>query len=329
MTPTSHGLGRHVVGQRVVVRRMLPGETGPSGGPAMTDVLGVCESWLGGVVTVRREDGSAVEIRTADIVSGKPVPPRPSRLAAFTDDEVEAHAAGLFTPREVEQLGGWRLRFTGGRHGRANSVLPLGDPEVPLDQALARVDDFYAAHGRRPVVQSVVGSPLQVALEERGWVRLRPEEADNDVMLAGVAAASRRLAGIDTGAVTHATALSREWLVGNDGALANYDAVAASLRLPDAVFASVEEPDGQVARGRANVADGWALLADLTIRADRRRRGLARVIMADLTQWAAEQGASVLLLQVLADNEPARTLYGSLGFVRHHSYRHLTLPDGA
>jgi hypothetical protein len=45
----------------------------------MTDVLGTCESWEHGVVRVRREDGTVVEIATADIVSGKPVPPRPVR----------------------------------------------------------------------------------------------------------------------------------------------------------------------------------------------------------------------------------------------------------
>ena len=48
----------------------------------MTDVLGFCESWADGpdgLVVVRREDGSVVEIPIADIVSGKPVPPRPER----------------------------------------------------------------------------------------------------------------------------------------------------------------------------------------------------------------------------------------------------------
>ena len=67
------------MGHRVVVRRVLRDETGPSGGPAMTDVLGMCESWEDDVVTIRREDGSSVEIAVADIVSGKPVPPRPQR----------------------------------------------------------------------------------------------------------------------------------------------------------------------------------------------------------------------------------------------------------
>ncbi|MDQ3481140.1 MAG: hypothetical protein M3423_07405, partial [Actinomycetota bacterium] len=33
------------LGQRVVVRRLLSGERGPPGGPAMSDVLGILETW--------------------------------------------------------------------------------------------------------------------------------------------------------------------------------------------------------------------------------------------------------------------------------------------
>jgi hypothetical protein len=72
-------LGPHCVGRRVVVRRLLRDETGPSGGPAMTDVIGVMESWDEGVTTVRTKDGGLVTIEVADIVSGKPVPPPPDR----------------------------------------------------------------------------------------------------------------------------------------------------------------------------------------------------------------------------------------------------------
>ena len=45
----------------------------------MTDATGICESWTDGVVTLRIEDGTVLEIRTADIVAGKQVPPRPPR----------------------------------------------------------------------------------------------------------------------------------------------------------------------------------------------------------------------------------------------------------
>lgn len=86
-----HGLGPHVVGQRVVVRRIVEHETGPTGGPAFTDVLGVCERWSDGEAVVRRDDGDVVTIPTRLIVSGKPVPPRTSRLARITREEVDAH----------------------------------------------------------------------------------------------------------------------------------------------------------------------------------------------------------------------------------------------
>ena len=75
----AHRLGPHVVGTRVVVRRLLPAETGPSGGPAMTDVLGVCLRWSDGECVVQPESGPAVTIPLRLIVAGRPIPPPPPR----------------------------------------------------------------------------------------------------------------------------------------------------------------------------------------------------------------------------------------------------------
>lgn len=73
----NEGLGPHCVGRRVVVRRVLPGETGPSGGPAFTDVIGIMEGWDGATTTVVTKDGRRVTIPLELVVSGKPVPPPP------------------------------------------------------------------------------------------------------------------------------------------------------------------------------------------------------------------------------------------------------------
>jgi hypothetical protein len=69
-------LHRELIGQRVVVRRALPGEVGPSGGPALTDVVGVLEAWDDNSLSVRRESGEVVVIPLADVTAGKQVPPR-------------------------------------------------------------------------------------------------------------------------------------------------------------------------------------------------------------------------------------------------------------
>ncbi len=72
-------LHRGLIGQRVVVRRVVTGEVGPSGGPALTDVLGILEAWGDQTLSVRREGGELVTVPIADVVAGKQIPPRASR----------------------------------------------------------------------------------------------------------------------------------------------------------------------------------------------------------------------------------------------------------
>jgi len=62
------------VGRRVSLRRRLP--TGE-----YSDIVGVLESWSGGVLTVRRRSGELVEVPRDAVVAGKvvPSPPPPRR----------------------------------------------------------------------------------------------------------------------------------------------------------------------------------------------------------------------------------------------------------
>ncbi|MDQ3384082.1 MAG: hypothetical protein M3519_09915, partial [Actinomycetota bacterium] len=106
----NHGLGPHVVGRRVVVRRILRGETGPSGGPAMTDLLGVCTTWGDGVCVVQPETGAPVRIALVDIVSGKPVPARPSTRHRVTPRAAQVRGFALFDDLETRPVGDWVLR---------------------------------------------------------------------------------------------------------------------------------------------------------------------------------------------------------------------------
>ncbi|MGH3244303.1 MAG: hypothetical protein ACRDNL_28280 [Spirillospora sp.] len=60
------------VGRRISLRRRLP--TGE-----YSDVVGVLESWSGGVLAVRRRDGELVEIPEKIMVAAKVVPQEPPR----------------------------------------------------------------------------------------------------------------------------------------------------------------------------------------------------------------------------------------------------------
>jgi len=291
----AHRLGPHVVGTRVVVRRLLPGESGPSGGPAMTDVLGVCLRWSDGECVVQPESGPAVTIPLRLVVSGKPVPPRPSVRHRVAPREVHRHVASLWPDVSVEPLGEWVLRAAppvDGRHlRRANSALAMGDPGVPLPEALDRVLEFSARHERPPLAVVELGSDNEQALASLGWAAT--DLAPVHTQLAPVSRTLRGLGG----------APDDTWLA------ADGDRVEVRL--------------GELARGRAGVEGDWIGVHGVLVDPAHRRRGLARQVVAALLEWGAERGASTAWLHVESDNTPAVALWEAIGFRTHHDHRYV------
>jgi N-acetylglutamate synthase len=284
------------------VRRVLPGERGPSGGPAMTDVLGVCTAWGDGVCVVTPDSGGPpVTIRIADIVSGKPVPPRPSPRLRVSPREAQVRGFALFPDLELVEVpgpSGWLLRSSATATARrANSVLAFSSGPFGPDEVSAVVG-HYSALGKRPVAAVLGASDERDFLTGLGWV-LESHDADTLFQLASVAAVRRALTALDASAVELSV----------DGAL-------ASATIPG------------VALGFAAYAEDWVGFRGIEIAPEHRRQGLARVIMAALLEWAAELGATTAYLQVLGDNEPALALYEGLGFTTHHRYAYLTRPHG-
>lgn len=337
-SPTPSGLGPHVVGRRVVVRRMLPGESGPTGGPAFTDVLGILLRWAEGVAVVQPEEGPAVSIPVAEIVSGKPVPPRPSVRLRISPADAERRALAVWPAVESAALGDWVLRASGGYSTRANSVLAVGSPGLPVPEAASRVVAFYADRGLPALAQTVVGSGEQVALEGLGWVPARPGEDDTLFQVTSVAAARRSVRRLLRDVVPDVAAevdpeAGDAWLAGDERARAAGETALAVLEGPaDVGFVSVTGPDhalvakGRVARGSGAVPgdEDWAGITDVWVSPGRRRQGLGTVVMAAMLDWAAERGATTVFLQVRGDNPGAIAAYERLGFLTHHAYRYLT-----
>jgi hypothetical protein len=163
-------LGHSDVGRRVVVRRRLDVIEGRQ---FYGDVLGDLVSWADGVLVLRKRDGSLVSVNEADVVAGKPIPPPPAPRvprAPHTGETLARMAASGWPAVEIESLGDWWLQAADGFTGRANSVQPSGSPGMPLDEALERVQAFYAARGLPAWIQVVVDSPLESSLISRGWV---------------------------------------------------------------------------------------------------------------------------------------------------------------
>jgi ribosomal protein S18 acetylase RimI-like enzyme len=77
--------------------------------------------------------------------------------------------------------------------------------------------------------------------------------------------------------------------------------------------------DGETLRALAlvtRVSPGTAHLAQLAVRADARRQGVARMLVNDISEAAAAAGCAELTLLVAAENAAARKLYDALGFTK-------------
>lgn len=306
------------MGARVVVRRLVRGETGPSGGPAMTDTLGTCTAWGAGRCVVVREDGSAVEIPLADIVSGKPVPPRPSVRSRVPAVEVERHSFVLWPSMTLEEVGGWALRQappspSGRVLRRANSMLAMGDPGVPLAEATRRALEFYAAHSQQALAHVVPGSPEAEGLAALGWSPLG--DGDARCQVASVARALRA---------------SRAQLVPHHRSHDTPEVSPAARYIEDGLRLRVELVDGDgipTARGEGALDGDWVGISALQVEETRRRRGLGTAVVAELLDWAAGRGAVSAWLHVETGNAPAIAFHERLGFATHHPTGYLVGPS--
>ncbi|MFF4502035.1 GNAT family N-acetyltransferase [Streptomyces sp. NPDC001401] len=311
------------VGKRVSVRRLIE--------PAVpeekfTDTVGVLTSWDNGVLLITRKGGESVRIPESSLVAGKVVPSAPARRRgpAASYEELAHVASRAWRPVESEWLGEWELRAAGGFTRRANSVLPLGDPGVPLDEALSVVRRWYGDRGLPAYLQTATGAEgtqelLCAHLERRGWVR----EVTAELWVGALAPVADRAEG--AGVV-----LSRE---ADEAWLARYQRKGVSeiaLQVlgsgPSVWFATVPGEQAPQAIGRCVVDGRWASFAAVEVDPALRRRGLATTVMSALARRALDEGASAAWLQVEEDNAGARALYAGMGFAAHHAYHHYREP---
>ncbi|MFF4758541.1 GNAT family N-acetyltransferase [Streptomyces sp. NPDC001292] len=313
------------VGKRVSIRRLSePGAPGEK----FTDTVGVLTSWDNGVLVITRKSGETVRIEESSLVAGKVVPAAPARRRgpAATYEELARAAARAWRPVDSEPLGEWELRAAAGFTRRANSVLPLGDPGLPLDAALAAVRRWYGERGLPAYIQTATGAEgtqelLCAELERRGWVR----EVTAELWIGALAPVADRAEG--SGVVLSRTA-DEAWLARYQRKGVSEVALKVLGSGPSTWFATVPGEGGvPAAIGRCVVDGRWASFAAVEVDPALRRRGLATTVLAALARRALDEGASAAWLQVETDNAAARALYAGMGFGAHHAYHHYRAPE--
>jgi GNAT superfamily N-acetyltransferase len=324
------------VGKRVSVRQLTEAGTGAE---KFTDTVGVLTSWDKHVLFITRRTGETVRIPESVLVAGKVVPAAPARRRgpAATFEELSLAGARAWQPVESEPLGEWRLRASAGPAGpgatgrragftrRANSALPLGDPGMPLVEALTRVRQWYAERGLPAYVQAATGGEgtqeqLCAGLERHGWHR----EVTSETRIGALAPIGDRATDTATARVRLDRHCDATWLRRYQRAVEPGPHVLHVLNSGPSVWFATVPGEGDVpdAIGRCVVDGRWAGFMAVEVAPAARRRGLATTVMAALARRALDEGASAAWLQVETDNDGARALYERMGFTVHHLYHH-------
>lgn len=293
-------LAKRDVGSRVVVRRRV--------GRYFTDLLGELSELTDSHLTITTLSG-AVRVPLDEVHRAKRVPD----IAGLERAAAEAMPA-LHTAR----LGDWLMRASDGYTGRANSVLPLGDPGMPFSEALAEVAEFYARHQLPPLfdVPLPLGRPVARALADHGYGPLV------SVNIMAMDLPDLLQATPDGSQFEHSAVPTPAMLAMISGRRGTLPSAAHHVltRVPVITFIG-HSPQGELlAMARGTVTNHWLGIFHVETAPGARRQGLARAAVGSLARWADTHGARRAYLQVQEDNTAAIALYQSLGFKLHHTY---------
>ena len=252
-----------------------------------------------------------------------------------TADALLAIAAAGWGFAESTDVDGWHLRASEGFTHRANSAWPIGPLERPLPEAVDAVRAWYTEQGLQALIQVVVGSELDSALSDLGHgeaiaraQRMTARVEDVLDTLLSVAPIGVKESFTDSP--------TDDWLSlyrGGDLPPVTKQILGSGDTMRYATIYDAES-GAVVAIGRAVLlsstdddssdesAARWVAVNAVETAPAARRRGLAKLVMDALLEWADEQGATDTLLEVTPENEAAVALYDALGFTTHHDYHY-------
>jgi GNAT superfamily N-acetyltransferase len=315
-------------------------------GASLTDAVGTLSAADDRTLTVQTARGPVVVDR-ARVVAAKEVPPKPTRRGAphraIGIEELQRVTAPSWGAVEREQLGDWQLRASSGFTQRGNSVVPVGDPGLPLGDAVGRVEQWYAARDLRakfavagPQGFDPADDPLGALLVRRGYT-VGSLTLNLTATTAAVAAADPGGpavhvgpdpdgAWLETYARTRTTVpgATEPVITGSPRHLFGHILPGGGLSQQLGLRSGDAAGTTPIALGRMGIAHGWAGLGAVWTDPAYRGRGLAAHLTARLCAQAREDGVHLVHLQVEHDNDTALRLYRRLGFEVHSSYAYLT-----
>jgi GNAT superfamily N-acetyltransferase len=323
MRAGSADLDPGLIGQRLTLRLH-----DPEGG--YRDLVGVLES----ATTIRTRSGEIVEFDPQQIAIVHAIKEIVSRAGSGAPlslriAELEALSTLTWPPREVKEMGQWRIRISDGVTYRANSVFvagppPFGEPGFDIDDAIDQVEKIYAASQLPAVFHLITPKYQEFAdyLLNKGW----KEKVGAAFMVCDITD-SPDIA--DTLMEKNLTLLTEDSPTPEFLALHNDEILETIMNAYPARYLSICSDGITIATARMAISESWAIVTRLIVSESHRRQGLAELLMQACLGYSQSEGVQKMCLQVDRSNIGAEALYEKMGFRVHHTYNFIEREDRA
>lgn len=216
---------------------------------------------------------------------------------------------------------GWVLRFANGYSRRANSVNPIYDSKVAVDEKIRRCEGLYRSTGQKVIFKltdAVFPEDLDSVLELKGYA----PDAPTSVQTLDLAHIDRTT----DNDITINDKPTEDWLeqlIVMSKIDGRYFATMQEMLgkiVPEGGFFSITRESRIVACGLAVVDKNYVGIFDILTDPAHRRQGLGTRISANMLRWGKVNGAKTAYLQVMNVNKSALRLYENLGFAEAYKY---------
>lgn len=323
MRAGSADLDPGLIGQRLTLRLH-----DPEGG--YRDLVGVLES----ATTIRKRSGEIVEFDPQQIAIVHPIKEIVSKAGtgaplSLRIAELEALSTLTWPPREIKEMGQWRIRISDGVTYRANSVFvagppPFGEPGLDIADAIDQVEKIYAASQLPAVFHLITPTYQEFAgyLLNKGW----KEKVGAAFMVCDITD-SPDIA--DTLMEKNLTLLNEDAPTPEFLALHQDEILETIMNSYAARYLSICSDGITVATARMAISESWAIVTRLIVSESHRRQGLAELLMQACLGYSQAEGVQKMCLQVDRSNIGAEALYEKMGFRVHHTYSFIEREDRA
>ncbi|MFW9831342.1 MAG: GNAT family N-acetyltransferase [Candidatus Thorarchaeota archaeon] len=243
---------------------------------------------------------------------------------------LEQIASRAWPAKYTTEYGGWLLRATEGITRRANSVLPVKDPDTTdLDVALEYVQHFYADHKlpvRFQLTKASRPNDLDAFLDSAGLI------IDMQVKVLTAPLTEIIIEEPEVGIVVFGSPWE-DWFNAYQK-FSGFDKPVIAVRgeiihriSTEKACAAAIMDEKIVGIGLGVLDQDWLGLFSLVTQEEYRRQHVATSITQSLVSWGLARGAQQGYLQVETQNTPARQFYKEIGFQEAYSYWYRVQPE--